>query len=483
MATVQTQPVRSGFSALSDHERQEALSFLLVSDEDAVLDGAWEDRPLAKSATLSPSPIEATSEQSSTSQSSLESSRSPSPSSSQLASPSASLLIRSKCQGWERSFELHQDWPIPTIEQEDEVLIQHKSVGLNPVDYKSVLYNFGIPQSPWVLGRDVCGVVKEVGKNVKHLLPGQRVWTCADSRDRRSGAYQGFSVAKAVHIGLVPDIIQDEQAATLGTGLITAAISAFWFFRWPRASQLTGGNVEAVATSSKDRISASPSFMPQENSPWVLIYGGGAITGIFLAQLARLSGSRVIAVASSSNIDYLTSAQVGVSHCIDRFLPQEEIAEKVRSICENDGGLQFIVDTVGSKTAGFSYDLAANIGTSSSTLPPAQMICLAGDPKNPQKGSKDVIVHRISFSTTFYGDDVFATQLLQDLTKLMQQKQLHPVKYEIVPDGLAGVRKGLERLRDNQAPRACKLIVNVADTPDAQLTHLGVRAELGWNGV
>ncbi|MCO5565733.1 hypothetical protein L7F22_019407 [Adiantum nelumboides] len=400
-----------------------ALSFLLVSNEDAVLDGAWEDRP--QTATLSPSPI-TTIESRSTStseQSSLESSRSPSPS--QPLSPSASLIIRSKCQGWERSFELHQDWPIPTISSDDEILIQHKSVGLNPVDYKSVLYNFGIPQSPWVLGRDVCGIVKEVGKNVTNLKAGQRVWTCADSRDLRSGAYQAFSVAKAIHVGVVPDVLKDEQAATLGTGLITAAISAFWFFRWPRASQLTNEKVEAVPTTSNDKISASPSFIPsQSNKPWILIYGGGAITGIFLAQLARLSGLRVIAIASSSNIDYLTSAQVGVSHCIDRFLPQDQIAEKVRSICQNDGGLQFIVDIVGSKTAAF-----------------------------------------------------------KDLNELMQQKQLHPVNYEIVPDGLAGVRRGLERLRDNQAPRACKLIVNVADTPHAQLTNLGVRAELGWNGV
>lgn len=42
---------------------------------------------------------------------------------------------------------------------------------------------------------------------------------------------------------------------------------------------------------------------------------------------------------------------------------------------------------------------------------------------------------------------------------------------------------GLELLRQGKAPRAKKLVVRVRDTPAADVTHLGVRTELGWNGV
>lgn len=44
-------------------------------------------------------------------------------------------------------------------------------------------------------------------------------------------------------------------------------------------------------------------------------------------------------------------------------------------------------------------------------------------------------------------------------------------------------RTGLEMLREGKAPRAHKLVVRIDDTPAADVTHLGVRAELGWNGV
>ncbi len=44
-------------------------------------------------------------------------------------------------------------------------------------------------------------------------------------------------------------------------------------------------------------------------------------------------------------------------------------------------------------------------------------------------------------------------------------------------------RTGLEMLREGKAPRAHKLVVRIDDTPAADVTHLGVRTELGWNGV
>lgn len=104
----------------------------------------------------------------------------------------------------------------------------------------SVLYNFGISGTPWILGRDIAGVVEKVGDDVKDLQVGERVWLCADSRDIRSGAYQAYSIARRVHIGKISKEITDEQAATLGTGLVTAAIVAYWFFEWSRAESLPG---------------------------------------------------------------------------------------------------------------------------------------------------------------------------------------------------------------------------------------------------
>jgi NADPH:quinone reductase-like Zn-dependent oxidoreductase len=450
MVEVQQQAFAThAFSSLSEAEKQAALSFLLVSEHDAVIDGAWDS-----SEDKSKKPSESPSQTPST-PSSLASSRSPSPSTS-------SLLIRSKHQGWERSFELHSDWPLPKIERDDEVLIEHKCVGLNPVDYKSILYNFGIPSSPWVLGRDIAGIVAQLGSNVRGLQVGDRVWTCADSRDVRSGAYQRYSVGRRTHIGRIPDNVSNEQASTLGTGLVTAAIIAYWFFRWPR-----------------DRVQEDKTVVEANRKRhWLLIYGCGAITGIYTAQLARISGIRIIAIASPSNFEYLKSNEVGVDRCIDRYDSVDRINAQVREIVGAEG-LAFIVDCVGAKTAALCHDIATSVSNNSPQK--TEMICLAGDPKTVD--ADKVQVHRISFSTTFYGDDHFAQNLLDDIDYYLRTSQLHPARYETVADGLAGVRHGLERLRDNQAPRACKLIIDVEQTPHAHSTNLGVRADLGWNGV
>lgn len=86
-------------------------------------------------------------------------------------------------------------------------------------------------------------------------------------------------------------------------------------------------------------------------------------------------------------------------------------------------------------------------------------------------------------SPQFYGDPTFSTTLLSSLFTLFSNASLRVARAEIVPDGLAGVRRGLESLRDGSAPGGRKCVIRLADTPSAELTNLGVRSELGWNGV
>lgn len=48
------------------------------------------------------------------------------------------------------TYELRDDFKVPELENEDEVMIRTYAVGLNPIDWKSVSYNFCLPQFPWV---------------------------------------------------------------------------------------------------------------------------------------------------------------------------------------------------------------------------------------------------------------------------------------------------------------------------------------------
>lgn len=47
-------------------------------------------------------------------------------------------------------YEIVDDFPHHGFENEDEVLIRGVVVGLNPIDWKSVSFNFCLPSFPWV---------------------------------------------------------------------------------------------------------------------------------------------------------------------------------------------------------------------------------------------------------------------------------------------------------------------------------------------
>ena len=93
-------------------------------------------------------------------------------SSSPLSRPNRALVVASK-----RCYDIVDSHPFPSLEHDREVIISNKAVGLNPIDWKSVDYNFCLPEFPWITGREMAGVVEAVGPNVKDLKIGDRVWT------------------------------------------------------------------------------------------------------------------------------------------------------------------------------------------------------------------------------------------------------------------------------------------------------------------
>lgn len=76
-----------------------------------------------------------------------------------------------------RKYELVHDFPTPQVHGPKEVMIRNHAVALNPIDWKSVDYNFCLPAFPWVTGRESAGVVVKVGADVKDVKEGDRVWT------------------------------------------------------------------------------------------------------------------------------------------------------------------------------------------------------------------------------------------------------------------------------------------------------------------
>lgn len=86
------------------------------------------------------------------------------------AKTNRALIVASK-----RQYDI-VDEPFPAY-NDDEVVISNYAVGLNPIDWKSVDYNFCLPEFPWITGREMAGVVEKVGSDVIDFKVGDRVWT------------------------------------------------------------------------------------------------------------------------------------------------------------------------------------------------------------------------------------------------------------------------------------------------------------------
>ena len=99
----------------------------------------------------------------------------------------------------------------------DEVLIEHKAIGLNFIDiyHRSGLYPVELPSG---IGAEASGIIKEIGSNVKDFKVGDRISYAGIPL----GAYSTHRIYPTKNLVKVPDNIELDIAATLMTkGLTT----------------------------------------------------------------------------------------------------------------------------------------------------------------------------------------------------------------------------------------------------------------------
>ena len=98
-------------------------------------------------------------------------------------------------------YRFEPDWERPRIGA-DELLIDVKAIGLNPIDWKCVAFGFGVHSTPWISGREAAGVVDQVGSQVNSSRKGDRVFvTSTNYRDNRTSTFQ--KVCLDLHPALV----------------------------------------------------------------------------------------------------------------------------------------------------------------------------------------------------------------------------------------------------------------------------------------
>ena len=232
---------------------------------------------------------------------------------------------------------LYEDAPDPKAGP-GEILIEVHATSINHID---IFLRRGMPgvkvPLPKIAGCDAAGIVREVGSGVSELKVGDRVTInpgiscghcefCAAGFGSECTTYQmvGEHIQGAyaqllkvpAHIALrIPDSMSFEDAAAAPLVFLTA---------W---SMLVG----------KGRIQAGED---------VLILGAGAGVGTAAIQIAKLSGCRVMATASSD--DKLEKAKsLGADILIN--YRKEEFDKRIRDITSRRG-VDVVVDYIGNDT-------------------------------------------------------------------------------------------------------------------------------------
>lgn len=151
---------------------------------------------------------------------------------------------------------------------EKDICIRLKAAGVNPVETYIRSGNYGaLPNLPYTPGSDGAGIIERVGAKVEGFQIGERVFVSTIG-GRGTGTYAQKIVCEADSVYHLPDELSFEEGAALGTSAFTA--------------------VQALYQKAK--------ILPGE---YVLIHGASGGVGSLALQLAKLSGSIVIATAGS----------------------------------------------------------------------------------------------------------------------------------------------------------------------------------------
>jgi NADPH2:quinone reductase len=217
-----------------------------------------------------------------------------------------------------------------------EVLIRHTALGLNFIDVyeRTGLYPGRLPLVP---GREAAGVVEEIGRGVRTLVPGDRVAYAYS----KPGAYVQQRVMPAERLVRIPEGVSDRLAAAA----MLKGLTAQTLLR--RVWRLRRGHV-------------------------ALIHAAAGGVGLIALQWAQHLGAAVIAVVGSE-----AKAAVVRQYGCERVLVlgQGDLASRVREL-SGGAGAHVVYDSVGRDTWDASLDslrprgLMISYGNSSGLVPP-----------------------------------------------------------------------------------------------------------------
>ncbi|KAI5120695.1 hypothetical protein M0805_007658 [Coniferiporia weirii] len=315
-----------------------------------------------------------------------------------------------------------------------ELVVKIHATALNPVDWKIRARNFFVEKYPVILGSDSSGTVEEVGESVQGFAKGDRVLHQGYfSNDKAT--FQQYAVVPAEITAKLPSNISFDQAASIPLGLATATIGLYRDRTQPSLQKLTPPWEEG----GKGLYSGQP----------IIIFGGSTSVGQYVIQLARLSGfAPIITTASPHNAPYLT--ELGATHIVDRRADvQAEVARLTSA------PIALVYDAVSeADTQKQAWDLLA---------PGGALIAITSPKLDKEKYPNKTLVNDIYGNVHLPVMRALGVSLYAKLTELLRDGSIQPNRIKVLPNGLAGIPDGLERMREKKVS-GVKLVARPQET-------------------
>src|SRR5438270_7321710 len=204
--------------------------------------------------------------------------------------------------------------PTPTPGPTD-LLIQVKSIALNPIDHYMRDMGFVISSYPAIVGSDIAGIVLSQGSSVPcdAPKPGTRVTgfcPCFFAHGAPDyGAFQEKVLVPASNVTPLPDSVSFNEGSVLPMAVGTAW-SGWYSIGIPRDTK----------------------YSP-EDKKGMLVWGGSSSIGSAAIQSAKLFGFIVYATASSKHHDYLK--KLGAHKVFD--YKDENVVQNIVNAAKEDG--------------------------------------------------------------------------------------------------------------------------------------------------
>jgi len=189
-----------------------------------------------------------------------------------------------------------------------QCLIRVAAVDVNPIDIYVRSGMVPVQLSfPYILGRDLAGMVVEAGPAVKHFRAGDRVWASNQGSAGRVGTFAEFAAVDECWLHPIPEGVGDEAIVAISLVGITAHLGLV------REARLKAGEI-------------------------LFINGGTGGVGAAVVQMGKVLGARVITTAGSEE-KVAACKQLGAELALN--YNREDVAAAVKSFAPDGVNVWF----------------------------------------------------------------------------------------------------------------------------------------------